>query len=135
MALATSAFHTYSATSGAVGNREDLADIIYRIDPTDTPFYSGIDRETATATNHEWQIQNLASASTSNAQFEGDDNANADAAVPTIRRGNVLQIQAKIPRVTGTQQAVEHAVPVEDDQPRARTHAEKSVRPAGEPIS
>ena len=29
MALATSAFTTYSA----VGNREDLADIIYRIDP------------------------------------------------------------------------------------------------------
>jgi hypothetical protein len=49
MTLATSAFSTYSA----IGNREDLSDVIYRIDPTDTPFYSGIDRETANATNHE----------------------------------------------------------------------------------
>lgn len=33
MAIPTNAF----ATSAAVGNREDLSDIIYRIDPTDTP--------------------------------------------------------------------------------------------------
>jgi len=109
MALATSAFHTYSATSGAVGNREDLADIIYRIDPTDTPFYSGIDREGATATNHEWQTQALAAASTSNAQLEGDDNVTATATIPSVRLGNNTQIQIKIPRVTGTQRAVIHA--------------------------
>ena len=105
MALATSAFSSYAA----IGNREDLSDTIYRIDPTDTPFYSNIEREKATNTFHEWQIQSLASASTSNAQFEGDDNATADAATPTIRRGNYLQIQVKIPRVTGTQQQIDHA--------------------------
>ena len=48
-------------------------------------------------------------ASTSNAQFEGDDNATADAATATVRRGNYLQIQVKIPRVTGTQQQIDHA--------------------------
>jgi Family of unknown function (DUF5309) len=105
MALATSAFTTFSA----VANREDLSDTIYRIDPADTPFYSNLERETAKATNHEWQVQSLASASTSNAQFEGDDNATPDAVIPTARLGNYTQIQVKIPRVTGTQQAVESA--------------------------
>jgi hypothetical protein len=105
MALATGAYTTYLA----VGNREDLSDTIYRIDPTDTPFYSGCEREKATATNHEWQTQNLAAATATNAQNEGDDNATPDAAVPTTRLGNYTQIQVKIPRVTGTQQSVEHA--------------------------
>jgi hypothetical protein len=105
MTIATSAFSSYSA----VGNREDLSDVIYRIDPTDTPFYSGIDRESATATNHEWQTQALAAPSTANAQLEGDDNVTATAVIPTTRLGNVTQIQIKIPRVTGTQRAVIHA--------------------------
>jgi hypothetical protein len=105
MTIATSSFSTYSA----IGNREDLSDVIYRIDPTDTPFYSGIDRETANATNHEWQTQALAAASTSNAQLEGDDAVNATPVVQTTRLGNNTQIQIKIPRVTGTQRVVEHA--------------------------
>lgn len=49
MALPTNAFPTYDA----IGNREDLIDKIYRIDPTDTPFYSGVDTGKATAVNHE----------------------------------------------------------------------------------
>lgn len=105
MTLATSAFTTYSA----IGNREDLTDAIYRIDPTDTPFYSGIERAKASAVNHEWQTQALAAASNSNFQLEGDDNVTADAATPTTRLGNICQIQTKIPRVTGTQRVVDHA--------------------------
>src|SRR5215813_11316842 len=104
MAIATSAFSTYSA----VGNREDLSDTIYRIDPTETPFYTGIDKVTAEAVNHEWQTQALAAASSSNAQFEGDDSPTADAATPTVRLGNINQISRKLPRVTGTQRVVEH---------------------------
>ena len=38
MALPTNTFATYEA----IGNREDLSDVIYRIDPTDTPFMSGV---------------------------------------------------------------------------------------------
>jgi len=105
MTLATNAFTTYTA----IGNREDLADIIYRIDPTDTPFYSGIERAKATAVNHEWQTQALAAASNSNFQLEGDDSVSADTATPTVRLGNIAQILTKIPRVTGTQRVVQHA--------------------------
>lgn len=104
MALPTNTFATYEA----VGNREDLSDVIYRIDPTDTPFMSGIEREKASAVNHEWETQALAAASTTNIQLEGDD-AVADAATPTVRLGNPCQISRKTPRVTGTQRAVNHA--------------------------
>jgi len=104
MALPSNTFATYEA----FGNREDLSDEIYRIDPTDTPFMSGIDRTSATAVNHEWQIQNLASVDSSNNVLEGDD-ATTDAVTATVRRGNICQISDKVARVTGTQQAVDHA--------------------------
>ena len=48
MALPASTFVTYQA----VGNREDLSDMIYRIDPTDTPFMSAAEKEKATAVNN-----------------------------------------------------------------------------------
>jgi hypothetical protein len=49
MALPTNTFTTYSAA----GNREDLSDVVYRIDPTDTPFMTGIEKTKASAVNHE----------------------------------------------------------------------------------
>jgi len=104
MTLPTNTFATYQA----VGNREDLSDTIYRIDPTETPFLSGIDREKATAVNHEWQTQALAPVDTGNAVLEGDD-ANTDTVTPTVRLGNICQISDKVARVTGTQQVVDHA--------------------------
>ena len=104
MALPTNTFATYEA----VGNREDLSDVIYRIDPTDTPFMTGCERTKATAVNHEWQTQALAAVDTGNYVLEGDD-ATTDAATPTVRLGNVCQISDKVARVTGTQQAVEHS--------------------------
>jgi len=104
MALPTNAFATYEA----VGNREDLSNIIYRIDPTETPFMSGIQRETATAVNHEWQTQALAAAVGTNYQLEGDDIV-ADAATATVRLGNIAQISRKSAQVSGTQQSVQHA--------------------------
>lgn len=103
MTLPTNTFATYAA----IGNREDLSDVIYRIDPTDTPFMTSLDKVKASAVNHEWQTQALAAAAT-NAVLEGDD-ATTDAATPTVRLGNICQISDKVARVTGTQQAVEHA--------------------------
>lgn len=104
MPLPTDTFTTYLAK----GNREDLVDIIYRIDPTDTPFVSAVEKVDATAVNHEWQTQALASRDTSNAVLEGDD-ATTDAAVATVRLGNICQISDKVARVTGTQRKVKKA--------------------------
>lgn len=103
MALETNALTTYSA----IGNREDLTDQIYRIDPTDVPFLSGCERVKATAVKHEWQTQALASAAANN-QLEGDV-FTADTTTVTVRLNNNCTISRKIPRVTGTQQAVDHA--------------------------
>lgn len=101
MSLPSNTFSTYAA----IGNREDLADIIYRIDPTETPFVSEVEREKATAVNHEWQTQALDSRDTSNAVLEGDD-ATTDATTATVRLGNICQISDKVARVTGTQRKV-----------------------------
>jgi hypothetical protein len=101
MTLETSSFTTYSAK----GNREDLSDLIYNIDPIDTPFLSSVEKYTATAVLHEWQTDALAAASSSNAVLEGDA-LSVDAATATTRLSNTAQIMDKAPRVTGTQEAV-----------------------------
>ena len=42
------------------GIREDLADIIYNISPTDTPFMSGVGKNKATQTTvTQWQTDTL----------------------------------------------------------------------------
>lgn len=92
----------------AIGNREDLSDVIYRISPTDTPFMTGTEREKATAIKHEWQTQALASVDTANAVIEGDD-ATTDAVTVTVRLDNQCQISDKVARVSGTQRAVDSA--------------------------
>jgi hypothetical protein len=109
MAQPTDTFSSYDA----IGNREDLADIIYDISPTDTPFMSGIPKNSATATYHEWQTDALAAASATNAVIEGDD-ATTDASTATARVGNYTQISDKVPRVTGTQREVDSAGRVDE---------------------
>lgn len=104
MALPTNTFATYES----IGNREDLSNVIYNVDPTETPFLSGVDKVKATGVYHEWQTQALAAASGSNAVLEGND-AVTDAATPTVRMGNYCQISDKVARVTGTQQAIDKA--------------------------
>ena len=103
MTVPADTFSTYDA----IGNREDLSNMIYDISPTQTPFISGISRESATATNHEWQTDSLAAAA-NNATIEGDD-ATTDATTPTVRLGNYTQISDKVPRVTRTQRQIDSA--------------------------
>ncbi len=43
----------------AIGQREDLTDIIYDISPTETPFMSSVGKTKATAVYHEWQTDSL----------------------------------------------------------------------------
>lgn len=95
-------------TTSAIGNREDLTDIIYRISPTTTPLLNMAAKSKATNTLHEWQTQDLAAAVTSNAQAEGD-NASAKTVTPTVRLNNRTQIATKTVIVSGTQQAMNPA--------------------------
>jgi len=94
-------------TTATIGNREDLADVIYRITPTETPFMSMIRKGKATNTLHEWQTDSLAAAA-NNEQVEGDD-AVATALVPTVRLNNRTQISSKTAAVSGSQEAADSA--------------------------
>lgn len=102
----TAPTNTY-LTTAAIGNREDLSDVIDRISPTDTPFYSMCAKGKATATLHEFQTQDLGSAA-NNEQAEGDDATNA-VVTPTVRLTNRTQISTKTYGVSGSQEAVNSA--------------------------
>jgi hypothetical protein len=94
-------------TAQAIGNREDLEDIIWDISPTETPFQTMVSKGKATAVFHEWQTDSL-DAAAANAAIEGDD-ATTNTATPTVRLKNYCQILTKVPRVSGTQDAVKKA--------------------------
>ena len=92
----------------AIGQREDLTDIIYDISPTETPFMSSVGKTKATAVYHEWQTDSLAAATTANAAVEGADATSATLA-PTVRLGNYTQIIQKTVQVSGTLDTVNKA--------------------------
>ncbi len=94
-------------TTATIGNREDLANVIYQISPTDTPFMTMIRKGKATNTLHEWQTDTLAAAA-NNEQVEGDD-AVATALVPTVRLNNRTQISSKTAAVSGSQESADSA--------------------------
>jgi hypothetical protein len=104
MALDANALDSFTT----IGNREDLADIIYNISPTETPFMMMCGRGRAKATKHEWQIDTLADAVATNAVLEGDD-AVMDTKVLSTRLANYTQISDKALIITGTQEVVDKA--------------------------
>jgi hypothetical protein len=95
-------------TQNAVGEREQLADIIYRIDPAETPIFSNVKKETSNGIFVEWQVQELTAASATNYHNEGATTATA-AATPTSRIGNYHQISKKVFATSGTLDAVDSA--------------------------
>ena len=58
MAQPTNTYDSYDQT----GIREDLSDVIHDISPTETPFYSGAAKTSASNTYHEWQTDALRSS-------------------------------------------------------------------------
>ena len=99
MAVPSNTWETYNGlTSGII--REDLADVIYNIAPTEVPFISNVGKGTSKGTFHEWSIDTLAAAADSPV-VEGDD-ATTVAITPTVRVGNYTQIADKVVRVSGS---------------------------------
>jgi hypothetical protein len=103
MAIPTNAFTTYDA----IGNREDLTDVITNISPTDTWFTSNSGNNKASARYHEWQIDTLATP-TANAQIEANTRT-ATAITATTRTGNYVQTMSKDFMVSYTQDLVDKA--------------------------
>jgi hypothetical protein len=104
MTIPTNAQTTYPT----IGNREDLSDEVWKISPTETPFFSAIEKISTSAVNHEWQTVALDAVDTSNAQLEGDTFA-LNALTATVRLGNIHQISRKAGGVSRTQRSVNPA--------------------------
>ena len=96
-------YQTYTA----IGQREDLSDVIYNISPTDTPFMSSVGKTKATAVYHEWQTDSLAAAAL-NVAVEGATASDATMS-PTSRVGNRCQISQKTIKISNTLNAVDKA--------------------------
>jgi hypothetical protein len=104
MPVTTGAFTTY----GAKGNREDLSNSIYNLDPFDTPVMSMARRRNAKNRTFDWQTENLPVVDPNNAQLEGFVNVNS-AGTPTARLTNVAQISKRDATVSGSQEAADAA--------------------------
>lgn len=108
--MANAATNTFQQFQ-AVGDREDIEDIIYNVDPTETPALNNAGRGKASAILHEWQTDSLQTASTTNQQVEGFDLASGgtDSVQATTRIGNQTQISEKSVTISGTQESVDKA--------------------------
>lgn len=89
------------------GQREDLIDVIYNIDPYDTPFIQMTGTGSATALTHEWQTDELRSPAV-NAVIEGEDAVINPGSFTTVLN-NYCQIADETLQVTGTSEAVKKA--------------------------
>ena len=93
-----------SDTYSAVGNREDISDIITNIAPYDTPLYSRIGRTKATAVTHEW-LEDTLGEPQENRWPEGYTYWTV-AVNPRQRLNNYTQIMHRGIQVTDTQEVV-----------------------------
>lgn len=90
------------------GVREDLADIISRISPADTPFMSMSDKGSAQNIQFDWLVQELIAPDTTNAHPEGFE-VTYDAVQDPVRFYNICQLAAKNAIVSDTMDAVDTA--------------------------
>lgn len=106
MAAVAGTTQTYGVGS-AGGNREDLEDVIWELDPLEFYCQTNFDRVDANATFHEWEMD-ISVAPATNAQLEGNDGSFTSIVSPT-RAGNYTQILKKEFLVSGTQEVVAKA--------------------------
>lgn len=92
----------------SIGRREDLSDVISRVQPEKTPFFSTVKKGKATNLRTEWQVEQLAAPAV-NAQLEGDDVGTLGAANVTARVSNICQIFAKTGGVARSTEVAQHA--------------------------
>jgi hypothetical protein len=93
-------------TTDAVGNREEIDNLVSLITPSDTPMYSMAGKTKADSKHPEWEYEDL-DATGDNAVPEGAE-FDFDAVTPPTRVGNYAQIFRKTFTFSGTQQAVDN---------------------------
>jgi hypothetical protein len=102
--------NAYLDTYRAIGNREDLINIITNISPEETVFMSRIGKVSAKARYHEWLTESLQASNSGNAIVEGASATFASGDMtPRSRLGNYTQILRKPWSTSYTQDEVEKA--------------------------
>jgi len=101
MAVTANTNETYDVST----IREDLAEALASITPTETIFMSTIGTRNVDNTYFEWSEVDLAAAG-ANRQIEGDVGLSNTAPTNAVRKGNYTQISAKVVEVSSTNQAV-----------------------------
>lgn len=102
MAVNASALETYDNPL----RKEDVSDVLERISPTETPFYTAIGRGTCNNTLIEWPVHELAAQDLDNAVVEGEDNPTLNDPAVAGRAQNYTQISQKVVKVSDTMEAV-----------------------------
>ena len=97
MAVTANTNETYDVST----IREDLADAMASISPTETIFMSTIGTRNVDNTYFEWSEVDLAAAATNN-QIEGDAGLSNDAPTNAVRKGNYTAISAKVVEISDT---------------------------------
>ena len=82
-----------ATTANSVGEKETLADVIYKVDSDETPIFSSTAKTTINGVFAEWQVQELATAAANHVN-EGADMADTGVTA-TTRLGNYAQISQK----------------------------------------
>jgi hypothetical protein len=98
---------TSTDTYDQIGIKEDLADMIWDVTPTETPFISNAPKTRAKQTVHEWQTDSLASVSNTTA-IEGAAATFAVAAA-TTRLKNYTEILTLTVEISGTLESTDRA--------------------------
>ena len=118
MAVDISAGHAMD-TYRAIGQAEDVSDIISNITPTETPFLSSIGSYPIKSRNPEWQEDDIRNGG-DNAKVEGAEYT-VTTRTPTVMRGNYTQIMSDAIMIPAT-------VDVVDKYGRAKESAYQLVK-------
>ena len=106
MAIVTGSTISYGVGS-AGGNREDIENEIWELDPTDFYALTNFEKVSGSAVFHEWLLDTVVGV-TANRQLEGDSEAYVSIVSPT-RVGNYHQISRKSFLVSRTQEKIAKA--------------------------
>jgi hypothetical protein len=104
MAVPTNTAQVYQSTV----IKEDLSSIAELIAPTEVPFTSAIGKGTVSRTFSEWVTVDLAAASDTNAEVEGND-VSADANNEGVRLANYSQLSDKVAQISSSREQADEA--------------------------
>jgi hypothetical protein len=109
-----------TGVGSAIGNREDLSDILTILAPEETPVLSLAAKGKATSTFHEWVVDSLSAPVTTGISEGADVNGFDDKFAGRARLGNYVQIFRRDYLVSNLQQAVTSVGPANVAQAEAK---------------